>query len=87
MQNSKKGFVFFRVGKSLSGNQRPKTHAEIERMRKIPYALAVVSLMYTMLCTRLNIYFAMGTVSKYQSDPGEEHWIAVKHIYSSILGE
>ena len=41
MQNSKKEFVPFRVGKSLSGNQRPKTHVEIERMREIFHASAV----------------------------------------------
>ena len=49
MQDSKKGFVPFRVGKSLSSNQRPKTSAEIERMRGIPYASAEESLMYVML--------------------------------------
>ena len=80
MQDSKKGFVSFRVGKSLSRNQSPKTNTEIERMRGIPYASAVGSLMYAMLCTRLNIYFAVGIVSRYQSEPGEEHWIDVKHI-------
>ena len=49
IQDSKKGFVPFRVGSSLSANQRPKTPAEIERMRGIPYALIVGSLMYAML--------------------------------------
>ena len=49
-------------------------------MRGIPYASAVGSLMYAMLCTRPNICFAVGMVSRYQSEPGEEHWIAVKHI-------
>ena len=49
-------------------------------MRGIPYASAVESLMYAMLCTRLDICFAVGMVSRYQSEPGEEHWIAVKHI-------
>ena len=33
-----------------------------------------------MLCTRPDICYAVGIVSRYQSDPGEEHWIAVKHI-------
>ena len=63
MQNFKKGFVPFRVGKSLSSSQRPKTSAEVERMRGIPYASAVGSLMYAMLCTRPDIYFAVGMVS------------------------
>ena len=65
MQDSKKGFVPFRVGKSLSSNQRPKTNAKIERMRGIPYASAVESLMYAMLCTRPDICFAVGMVSRY----------------------
>ena len=73
MQDSKKGFVPFRVGNSLSSNQRPKTNAEIERTREISYASAMGSLMYVMLCTRPNICFAVGMVSRYQSEPGEEH--------------
>ena len=84
MQDSKKGFVPFRVGSSLSVNQRPKTPAEIERTRGIPYALTVGSLMYAMLCTRPDICFAVGMVNRYQSDPGEEHWIAVKHIFKYL---
>ena len=50
-------------------------------MRGTPYASIVGSLMYAMLCTRPDIYFAVGMVSRYQLDPGEEHWIAVKHIF------
>ena len=80
MQNFKKGFVLFNLGKPLSGNQRPKTHAEIERMRGISYASTVGSLMYAMLCTRPDICFVIGMISRYQSDPGKEHWIVVKHI-------
>ena len=71
MVDSKKRFVPFRVGISISGNYRPKTPAEIERMRGIPYASTVGSLMYAMLCTRPDICFAVGMVSRYQSDPGE----------------
>ena len=84
MQDSKKGFVPFRVGSSLLANQRPKTPAEIERMRGIPNASAVGSLMYAMLCTNPDICFVVGMVSRYQSDPSEEHWIAVKHIIRTL---
>ena len=65
MQDSKKGFVPFKVGSSLLANQRPKTPAEIERMRGISYASVVGSLMYAMLCTRPDICFAIGMVSRY----------------------
>ena len=73
MEGSNKGFVPFRFGISLSGDQRPKTQAEIERMREILYASIVRSLMYAMLCIRPDIYFAPDMVSIYQYDPGEEH--------------
>ena len=49
-------------------------------MRRIPYASAVGSLMYAMLCTKPDICYAVGVVSRYQSNPGPEHWIAMKHI-------
>ena len=49
-------------------------------MRRVPYASAVGSLMYAMLCTRPDICYAVGMVSRFQSNPGLDHWIAVKHI-------
>ena len=84
LHDSKKRFVPFRLGISLSSHQCPKTPDEIERMRGISYASVVGSLIYAMLCTRPDIYFAVGMVSRYQSDPGEEHWTAVKHILKCL---
>ena len=49
-------------------------------MAQIPYASVVDSLMFAMLCTRPDIYFVVGIVSRYQSNPGPEHWTSVKHI-------
>ena len=40
--------MFLSKLESLSSNQRPKTQTEIEKMRGIPYASAVGSLMYAM---------------------------------------
>ena len=84
MQDSTKEFVPFRVGNSLLANQRPKTPTEIERMRGIFYASTVGSLIYAMLCTRPDICFVVGMVSRYKSDPSEEHWIAVKYIFKYL---
>ena len=36
--------------------------------------------MYAMLCTRPDIAYAFNVTSRYQSNPGESHWIAVKNI-------
>ena len=80
MVNSKKGFLPFRHGVALSKSQCPSTQEERESMSRIPYSSAIGSLMYAMLCTRPDICFAVGMVSRYQSDPGLAHWTAVKHI-------
>ncbi|XP_074376969.1 secreted RxLR effector protein 161-like [Apium graveolens] len=49
-------------------------------MKAVPYASACGSLMYAMLCMWPDICFAMGMVSRYQSNPGHEHLSAVKII-------
>ena len=49
-------------------------------MSKIPYASAIGSIMYAMLCTRPDVSYALSITSRYQSDPGESHWTVVKNI-------
>ena len=55
-------------------------------MEKVLYANAVGSQIYAMLCTRLDISYAVGMVSRYQSNPGETHWKAVKRILRYLKG-
>ena len=73
MQNSKKELLPFRHGVPLSDDQRLKTQEEENMMRQVPYASTVGSLMYAMLCTRPDIYYSVGMVSRYQSNPGPKH--------------
>lgn len=40
-------------------------------MNRIPYALPLGSLIYIILYTRLDISFAVGMISQYQSNPNE----------------
>ncbi|KAL2480412.1 cysteine-rich RLK (RECEPTOR-like protein kinase) 8 [Abeliophyllum distichum] len=40
--------------------------------------------MYAMLCTRPDICYAVGMISRYQSNPGSEHWVVVKHIFKYL---
>jgi hypothetical protein len=49
-------------------------------MSKVPYASAKGSIMYAMLCTRRDVSNALCLTIRYQSDPGVEHWTAVKNI-------
>lgn len=48
-----------------------KTYDESERMNRIPYASAIRSLIYTMLCTRLDMVHAVSVTSRYQSNLDE----------------
>ena len=49
-------------------------------MKGIPYASAIGSIMYPMLCTRPDVCLAISIAGRYQSNPGAEHWTAVKNI-------
>ena len=80
MQDSKRGFLLMSHGIKLCKSQCPTTKDERERMDKIPYASAIGSIMYAMLCTRLDISYALSMTSRFQSNLGECHWIAVKNI-------
>ena len=55
-------------------------------MSKVPYSSAVGSLMYAMVCTRLDIAHAVGVVSRYMNNPGKEHQDEVKWILSYLIG-
>ena len=73
MQGSKKGLLPTRHGIILSKEQCPKTPQEEEDMRRILYASTVGSLMYAMLCMRVDICYVVGIVSRYQSNRGMGH--------------
>ena len=70
----------------LISKQSPSTDKEKEDMSKVPYASAVGSLMYAMVCTRSNIAHAVGVVSRFMSNPGKQHWEAVKCIMRYLRG-
>ena len=53
---------------------------------KIPYASAMGSLMYAMVCTRPDIAYVVGVVSRFLSNPSKEHWVAVKWILRYLRG-
>jgi hypothetical protein len=67
-------------GIDLSKKQCPLTTAELESMKKIPYASAIGSIMYAMICTRPDMSYALSVVSRHQANLGFAHWIMVKTI-------
>ena len=55
-------------------------------MAKVPYASAVGSLMYAMVCTRPDIAQAVVVVSWFMSNPGKDHWEEVKWLLRYLKG-
>ena len=84
MDQSKKGFLPVLQGVRLSSAQCPTTAEDREKMSVIPYASAIGSIMYAMLCTRPIVYPALSLVREYNSDLGVDHWTLVKIILSGI---
>ena len=64
----------------------PETQEEIDYMSKIPYSLAVGSLMYAMVCRRPDIAHAVGVVSTYMNNPGKEYWKEVQWVLRYLRG-
>ena len=55
-------------------------------MSQVPYASAVGSLMYAMVCTRLEIAHAVGVLNRYMSKPGNEHQTSIKRVFRYLRG-
>ena len=71
---------------SLSCDMCPNTLEKKEKMSRVPYASAVGSLVYAMICTHPDICYTVRLVSQYQSNPGQKHWMTVKMILRYLKG-
>jgi hypothetical protein len=62
----------------ISSKQSPTSEKENEEMKKVPYASAMGSMMYAMVCMRPDIAHAVGVVSRFLSNPDKKHWATMK---------
>ncbi|KAH9769407.1 Integrase catalytic domain-containing protein [Citrus sinensis] len=69
----------------LSSQQCPSIESKQTEMLKTPYASSVGYLMYAMVLTRLDLSYAVSLVGRFMSNPGKEHWRAVKWILSCTI--
>ena len=64
----------------------PKTPAEVEHMKQVPYRQLVGALMYLAVATRPDIAYAVGVLGRFSSNPGPSHWKAAKHLCRYLQG-
>jgi len=57
-----------------------------DEMVKVLYQQAVRSLMFAMLCIRLDLAYPISVVSQHMVNPSLKHYIAVKHIFRYLQG-
>ena len=80
MDQAKKGFLPVLQGVKLSKTQCPTTAEDIEKMKDVPYASAIGSIMYAMLRTRPDVCLEISLAGRYLSNPGVDHWTTVENI-------
>ena len=73
MENFKRGYLPIGYEIFLSKKDCSTTPEERKRISRVPYASTVGSIMYAMICTRSDVAYSLGVVSRYQSDLGENH--------------
>lgn len=66
--------------------QSPQTDQEMLHMSKVPYENSVESLMYPIVCTRIDVAYGVSLVSWFMSSPGKDHWLAIKWILRYLKG-
>ena len=70
----------------LSKLMAPTTPLGRKDMEQVPYREAVGSLLWIANGTRPDVAYAVSQVAKYMSNPGMEHWTAVKRIFRYLKG-
>ena len=73
-------------GAHLSSSMSPQSPDEQKLMENIPYLSAVGTLQYLATSTRPDISFAVGVLARFNTNPGIEHWKAVKHLFRYLKG-
>ncbi|GKE30269.1 hypothetical protein Tco_1445653 [Tanacetum coccineum] len=51
-----------------------------QTVSQLEYSRVIDCLMYAMTCTRPDIAFVMGKLSRYTSNPGTQHWQAIQRV-------
>jgi hypothetical protein len=64
----------------LSKDDCSTSPEDIASMKHFPYQSLIGTLMYAMLGTRPDIAYAVGSLSRFSSNPGKTHWDQALHV-------
>ncbi|KAF5391957.1 hypothetical protein D9757_003238 [Collybiopsis confluens] len=72
------------IGIQLNADMAPITETEKREMKDKPYREVLGCVMWCQLATRPDLSFTVGLLSRFQSNPGIEHWKALMHVVGYI---
>ena len=72
------------VGIVLDNDMCPQTDSEKREMHDKPYRPILGSIMWGQLATRPDLSFAVSLLSRFQGNPGIEHWKALMHVVGYV---
>ena len=64
----------------FSKEQGPMSITKAMRMRGVPYAEAIGSVLWPAIISRPDVAYAVGVLAQFIKNPGNVHWEALKHI-------
>lgn len=86
LENAKEMTSPMDPNQQLSKLMCPLDDKSKKEMENIPYRGAVGSLIHLAVNTRYDIATALGVVTRYFNNPGQEHWKSVKRIFRYLKG-
>jgi hypothetical protein len=72
------------TGIILDNNMSPKTDSEKAQMADKPYRPILGCVMWGHLATRPDLSFAVSLLSRFQANPGIDHWNALMHVVGYV---
>jgi len=64
--------------------QCPSMANQLARMQNVPYSEAIGSVLWPVVVSRLDVAYAVGTLSQFIQNLGPAHWEALKHVISYL---
>ena len=66
--------------RAISIEDAPRTIKERDEMLNVPYKQILGCIRYLVSCTRPDLCFTAGILSRFMQDPGPKHWQALKRL-------
>ena len=70
----------------LTKDMGPQTEEEKKDMALVPYRQILGMLMYLMVCCRPDIMHACKMLAQFCTNPGKQHWTAMKRVLRYLAG-